>query len=103
MMTSASESSVRLVQAPPTRDDELFSIVIGALVAGACADALGWVTEFMRSPVSIKNQLGLDKVEDYVGWRKKVGGRFNTYLDFIGPGEYSDDTQLTLALARAVR
>jgi ADP-ribosylglycohydrolase len=102
-MSPSSESTVQLVEAPPTRDDELFSIVIGGLVAGACADALGWVTEFMRSPVSVKRQLGVDTVVDYVGWRKKVGGRFNTYIDFIGPGEYSDDTQLTLALARAIR
>jgi ADP-ribosylglycohydrolase len=100
---SSDHPSVRLVQAPPSRDTELFSVVIGSLVAGASADALGWVTEFMRTPAAIQRQLGLDRVDDYVGWRKKVGGRFNTYIDFIGPGEYSDDTQLTLALARAIR
>lgn len=103
MNPSSEAPPVRFVRAQPTQDDELFSVVIGALVAGACADALGWVTEFMRSPSSIQRQLGRDRVDDYVGWRKKVGGRFNTYIDFIGPGEYSDDTQLTLALARAIR
>ncbi len=87
----------------PSRADELFDLISGSLVAGASADALGWVTEFMRSPKSIERQLGVERVTDYVQWRKKVGGRFNTYLDFIGAGEYSDDTQLTLAVARAIR
>lgn len=104
MMSRFSDTPIEtFVRVEPSRDEQLFSVVIGGLVAGACADALGWVTEFMRSPVSISRQLNVDVLTDYVGWRKKVGGRFNTYIDFIGPGEYSDDTQLALAVARSLR
>jgi ADP-ribosylglycohydrolase len=88
--------------AAPTRSEELFPPILGSLVAAASADALGWVTEFMRSPASLNNQLGVDRLTNYVSWNKKVGGRFNTYIDFVGRGEYSDDTQLTLAVARAL-
>lgn len=100
--TSRTPNEIFVLEAP-SRDAELFELEVGSLVAGAAADALGWVTEFMRSPVSLPRQLGVDRLTDYVGWRKKVGGRFNTYIDFIGPGEYSDDTQLTLSLARSIR
>ena len=86
----------------PAREEPLFPMIVGSLVAGACADALGWITEFMRSPAAIPRLTRTDQVTDYVGWRKPVGGRFNTYIDYIGPGEYSDDTQLTLAVARAL-
>src|SRR5712691_5179349 len=82
MMTNQFSESpqVRLVAEPPNKDTDLQSVVIGSLVAGACADALGWGTEFMRTPSAIETQLGLSRVEDYVGWRKRVGGRFNTYI-----------------------
>jgi ADP-ribosylglycohydrolase len=88
--------------AEPEEIDPLFPIVAGSLVAGASADALGWPTEFMRSPAALQRLVGEQRMTDYVGWRKTVGGRFNAYLDFIGPGEYSDDTQLTLAVARSL-
>jgi ADP-ribosylglycohydrolase len=86
----------------PSDQEPLFSMIIGSLVAAASADALGWVTEFMRSPRGIQKYDPDGRIRDYVGWRKIVGGRFNAYIDFIGPGEYSDDTQLTLAVARSL-
>lgn len=88
--------------AEPEETDPLFPIIAGSLVAGASADALGWPTEFMRSPAALTRLTGEARMTDYVGWRKTVGGRFNAYIDYIGPGEYSDDTQLTLAVARSL-
>ena len=89
-------------QREPPRSEQFFPVVLGSLVASAAADSLGWVTEFMRSPSALQRKLGVSELTDYVAWRKMVGGRFNTYIDYIGAGEYSDDTQLTLAVARAV-
>lgn len=86
----------------PARAEIIFPAVLGSLVASACADALGWPTEFMRTPDAVPRRFGVEKLADYVAWRKEVGGRFNTYIDYVGPGEYSDDTQLTLAVARAI-
>jgi ADP-ribosylglycohydrolase len=103
-MTSHSEARAReaFPLAPAAPEEELFDAIIGSLVAGACADALGWPTEFMRAPAAIQRQFGVPRLSDYVPWSKKVGGRFNTYLDFVGAGEYSDDTQLTLSVARSI-
>lgn len=36
-------------------------------------------------------------------WHKRTGGRFLTRTDNIQPGDYSDDTQLALAVARSIR
>jgi len=74
----------------------------GALVGAAVADAMGWITEFLRSRNNLAHLHGVDFIEDFVPWKKKTGGRFNTYIDYINPGEYSDDTQLSLCSARAV-
>jgi ADP-ribosylglycohydrolase len=100
--SETAEFEALFADAAPSRSEQLFPLILASLTAAASADALGWVTEFMRSPAAIPRKLGVARVDDYVGWRKEVGGRFNTYIDYIAPGEYSDDTQLTLAVARAV-
>jgi ADP-ribosylglycohydrolase len=41
-------------------------------------------------------------VKNFIRWRKLVGGRYWGYIDEIAPGEYSDDTQLMLAVARSI-
>lgn len=87
----------------PGRSETIFPATLGCLVASAAADSLGWPTEFMRSRNAVQERFGVATLTDYVAWRKEVGGRFNTYIDYIGPGEYSDDTQLTLAVARSLR
>jgi len=76
--------------------------VQGALVAGAVGDALGWITEFERSPEDLQRRYGVAQVTDFVTWSKRVGGRFHGYTDEICPGEYSDDTQLMLCTARCI-
>lgn len=99
---SQSAAEALLEAAEPGPADRWYSPIAGSLVAGAAADALGWATEFVRSPRSLDSLYGVTKLEDFVAWRKTVGGRFNAYQDFVGPGEYSDDTQLSLCVARAL-
>jgi ADP-ribosylglycohydrolase len=72
----------------------------GAIVFSAIGDALGWPTEFLQSNLrAARFEL---PINDFVAWEKKVGGRWWAYRDQINPGEYSDDTQLTLAIVRSI-
>lgn len=73
----------------------------GAMLFSAVGDALGWPTEFIRSDSRRKPPFALP-IRDFVKWEKFVGGRWWGYKDDIAPGEYSDDTQLTLAVARSL-
>lgn len=74
----------------------------GSLIASAIGDALGWITEFEKSPADIERRYGMTRITDFVAWSKRVGGRFHGYTDEIPPGEYSDDTQLALCTARCI-
>jgi ADP-ribosylglycohydrolase len=75
--------------------------IVAAVLLSAIGDALGWATEFL-DPAKAK-RLHIDiPIRDYVRWEKLVGGRWWGYLDEIAPGEYSDDTQLALAVARSI-
>jgi len=87
----------------PTLEDEYFSRIAGSLIGAAAADALGWITEFVRGPEHMRKIYHSDRVTEYRSWQKATGGRFNTYIDYISAGQYSDDTQLTLALARSLK
>lgn len=74
----------------------------GALLFAAVGDALGWPTEFIQ-PGKRATASGLDlPLKDYAGWSKTVGGKWWGYTDQIAPGDYSDDTQLTLSVARSI-
>lgn len=70
--------------------------VLGALILGGAADALGWRNEFWK-PTS-KRKLQVSELE---AWSKRIG-RVGGYWEKIDAGEYSDDTQLTLAVARCI-
>ena len=67
-----------------------------ALLLSALGDALGWPQEFQRGK-------GLTGVRNFKTWRKRSGGKYWGYLDPIQAGEYSDDTQLMLALVRSIQ
>lgn len=71
----------------------------GAFLALAAGDALGWPQEMprnlQRSPANQSARL------EFTKWTRRGGGRFQPYEEEIQPGDYSDDTQLTLAVARA--
>ena len=73
----------------------------GAMVFSAIGDALGWPTEFLKEKGGRKPEFALP-VRDFVPWHKLVGGRWWGYPDDIAPGDYSDDTQLTLAVSRCI-
>ena len=73
----------------------------GALLAAAVGDALGWPQEDrgrrVRAPAEAEPRL------EFSPWWRREGGRYAAFEAEIGPGEYSDDTQLILALAHALR
>ncbi|MDE2860367.1 MAG: ADP-ribosylglycohydrolase family protein [Chloroflexota bacterium] len=100
--TSARDEGDRLLQ-DFERFDALRDRFAGVLLGSAVADALGWPTEFIRSKAQLARLHGVDEVRDFIPWEKVTGGRFNSYIDYIQPGDYSDDTQLTLSTARSIR
>jgi ADP-ribosylglycohydrolase len=73
-----------------------------SILLSAIGDSLGWITEFEKSKDSINTKYGNNEITSFQDWEKYVGGRFNGYLDKIKKGAYSDDTQLLLAVARAI-
>jgi ADP-ribosylglycohydrolase len=83
-------------------EDRLFSPVAGCLIGGAAADALGWITEFVRGRDHLQKVYRTTEVTEYRPWQKTTSGRFNAYIDYISRGEYSDDTQLSLSVARSL-
>ena len=73
--------------------------VEGALLALAGGDALGWPQEVPRN---VKGGFADDAPRvEFKGWTRRSGGRFRPFEEVISPGDYSDDTQLTLAVARS--
>src|SRR3989440_9298931 len=73
----------------------------GALLCSTIGDALGWPTEFLKPVSGHKPPFHLP-VKDFVSWKKLVGGKWWGYEERIEQGEYSDDTQLALAVARSI-
>ncbi|MCY4032322.1 MAG: ADP-ribosylglycohydrolase family protein [Hyphomicrobiales bacterium] len=71
----------------------------GSFIALAAGDALGWPQEFPKKligkPESNKPSLELRS------WMRRGGNQYYPHEEPIRRGEYSDDTQLTLAVARA--
>jgi len=70
----------------------------GALIALAAGDALGWPQEFPTK--ALGQNKGLLPSTEFRTWIRRGGGRFHPHEEAIQAGEYSDDTQLTLAVAR---
>ena len=69
----------------------------GAMLGTAIGDALGWPNE-QRSKNKIKNS----KVSDsFIEWTRR-NNKPCYHDEKILPGEYSDDTQLTLSVARSI-
>jgi ADP-ribosylglycohydrolase len=53
-------------------------------------------------PAIVSRRFGERYLSDFVEWEKMVGGRFWGYRDRISEGSYSDDTQLSLSVARCI-
>lgn len=69
----------------------------GAFVASAIGDALGWPNEFRASNIKKTKP-----VSNFVEWTRSSGGRYWNHNEKILAGEYSDDTQMNLAVARSI-
>lgn len=71
----------------------------GALVASAIGDALGWPYEFRsRNATTISTNPG----DSFSDWTRNSGGRYWNHKETILAGEYSDDTQMILAVSRSI-
>ena len=69
----------------------------GAFIASAAGDALGWPQEIRGKRIHPRDT---NPQMDFVDWVRVDGGRFYRHKQEIRAGEYSDDTQLILAVAR---
>ncbi|MEU9561715.1 ADP-ribosylglycohydrolase family protein [Streptomyces sp. NPDC048161] len=71
----------------------------GMLLGAAVGDAMGWPYERRDRTRSLPP---LSQVSGrFFAWQRMAGSRFRPILEEIGPGEYSDDTQMLIAVARA--
>lgn len=71
---------------------------IGAFIASAIGDALGWPNELRSNNVD-KNEKPLS---NFIEWQRRSGGRYWNHTEKILAGEYSDDTQMNLMVARSL-
>ena len=71
----------------------------GAFLALAAGDALGWPQELSGKVIGIRNYDAA--AGNFRDWTRRCGGRFWSHKELIRGGEYSDDTQLVLAVARS--
>ncbi len=69
----------------------------GAMLASAIGDALGWPNE-VRAKNTARNS---DIKNTFIEWNRRCG-RPNWHSERILPGEYSDDTQMILCVARSI-
>lgn len=79
--------------------DRSVSTSNSALWAGY-GDALGFITELADTD-GVRWRAGIERITQTIPWKRRVGGRFGAVLN-LPAGCYSDDTQLRLAVARAI-
>lgn len=75
--------------------------VVNSALWAAYGDALGFITEFANEHI-LRSKVGSRTIDTTVAWERRIGGRFGITIK-LPAGCYSDDTQLRLATARAVR
>jgi len=91
-----------MIDSANTTNPPLLDFFQGAMLYSAVGDALGWPTEY---GYTYKNR-GLKPFYEvplagFVEWRQLYAG-WSGYEEPVRAGEYSDDTQLTLAIARCI-
>lgn len=70
----------------------------GAMLGSAIGDALGWPNENRSGNIH-----KIERINDnFIKWSRRTGGRYWSHVEEISPGEYSDDTQLILAVSRSL-
>ena len=77
-------------------------LVVNSALWSAAGDALGWITELSRGTSSVAFRAGTTTVSEPIAWQRNIGGRSGPRVD-LPAGTYSDDTQLRLAVSRAIR
>ena len=88
-------------QMPAPEADRDRAVLHSSLWAAA-GDALGWTTELSHGTQGVIRRIGSDRVTRPVPWRRVIGGRGGPTIA-LPAGTYSDDTQLRLAVSRAIR
>lgn len=83
----------------PHQDTFTRNRAVAAMLAFAVGDAMGWPHEGRARAKGTRTQ----EATTFTKWHRSAGGRYYRHEDSIGAGEYSDDTQLMLAVARSVR
>ena len=83
------------------KTDERKAAVVSSALWAAAGDALGWMTE-LADQKTVSYRTGTEQVRTTVDWRRRIGGRFGPTVN-LPAGTYSDDTQLRLAVSRAIR
>lgn len=86
--------------AETTGPANLTARIEGAFLAAGTGDALGWPQED-RSGI-IGGRRNIEPRLAFIDWTRRAGGRYQSHEEHIEAGSYSDDTQLTLALARCL-
>lgn len=67
----------------------------------AYADAVGWISELTDARGLARRSGSPGPLRGPVAWRRKIGGKTGPTVD-LAAGTYSDDTQLRLAVGRAI-
>jgi ADP-ribosylglycohydrolase/catechol 2,3-dioxygenase-like lactoylglutathione lyase family enzyme len=75
--------------------------VRGAIVSAAVGDALGWPQETRSNIVGGQKARAVPAKASFRSWDRNSGTQYARYQETVGAGEYSDDTQLLLAVARS--
>src|ERR1700678_3437091 len=75
--------------------------VRGMLTAAAVGDALGWPQELRSNIVGGQKARAVQPQPRFRSWERNSGTQYARYQETVNAGEYSDDTQLLLAVARS--
>ncbi|WP_416352785.1 ADP-ribosylglycohydrolase family protein [Arthrobacter sp. TB 26] len=70
-------------------------------LGAAAGDALGWPQEDRSQIVGGNAARQVEPRASYRSWSRNGGTQFSRYLDPVDAGQYSDDTQLMLSVARS--
>ena len=83
-----------------TPRDERTSRTRASMLWAAYADALGFISELVDEK-GLRRRTRGKPLEDLIDWRRRVGGRSGVDMD-LPAGCWSDDTQLRMAVGRAI-
>jgi ADP-ribosylglycohydrolase len=72
----------------------------GAMVAAAVGDALGWPQETRSNIVGGQKARNVQPEARFRRWERNSGRQYARYREAVEAGEYSDDTQLLMVVAR---